>query len=61
MKIKILLNFHGKYSKNYFCEIDLFDFTSFFGLDFFKLSGPLCSSTKTKASDDGGVTKNIPK
>ena len=26
-----------------FREIDLFDFTSFFGLDFFKLSGaPLC-------------------
>ena len=34
MKIKILLNFHGKYSKNNFWEIDLFDFTSFFGLDF---------------------------
>ena len=25
-----------------FREIDLFDFTSFFGLDFFKFSGPLC-------------------
>ena len=23
------------------CEIDLFDFTSFFGLDVFKFSGPL--------------------
>ena len=28
--------------KNFFHEIDLFDFTSFFGLDFFKFSGPLC-------------------
>ena len=27
--------------KKKFCEIDLFDFTSFFGLDFFKFSGPL--------------------
>ena len=26
--------------KNFFREIDLFDFTSFFGLDFFKFSGP---------------------
>ena len=25
-----------------FCEIDLFDFTSFFGLDFLKFFGPLC-------------------
>ena len=24
------------------CEINLFDFTRFFGLDFFKFSGPLC-------------------
>ena len=28
MKIKNLLNFHGKYSKN-FREIDLFDFADF--------------------------------
>ena len=41
MKIKILLYFLGKYSKNFFREIDLFDFTSFFGLDFFKFSDPL--------------------
>ena len=27
--------------KKKFCEIDLFDFMSFFGLDFFKFSGPL--------------------
>ena len=27
--------------KKIFREIDLFDFTSFFGLDFFKISGPL--------------------
>ena len=33
MIIKILLNFR---------EIDLFDFTSFFGLDFFKFSALLC-------------------
>ena len=30
--------------KNLFREIDLFDFTSFFGLDFFKFSGPLWTS-----------------
>ena len=29
MKIKILLNFHGKYSNTFFHEIDSFDFTSF--------------------------------
>ena len=29
--------------KNFFLEIDLFDFTSFFGLDFLKFSGPLCN------------------
>ena len=28
--------------KKIFREIDLFDFTSFFGQDFFKFSGPLC-------------------
>ena len=28
--------------KNCLREIDLFDFTSFLGLDFFKFSGPLC-------------------
>ena len=28
-----------------FREIDLFDFTSFFSLDFFKFSGPLCKQT----------------
>ena len=28
--------------KNFFRGIDLFDFTSLFGLDFFELSGPLC-------------------
>ena len=28
--------------KKIFCEIDLFDFTSFFGLVFLKFSGPLC-------------------
>ena len=27
-------------------EIDLFDFTSFFGLDFFKFFGPLCIREK---------------
>ena len=48
MKIKILLNFHGKYSKNVFHEIDLFDFTTFVGLDFFKFSGSLWNFTKKK-------------
>ena len=27
-------------------EIELFDFTSFFGLDFFKFSGPLCKQKR---------------
>ena len=30
-----------------FGEMDLFDFTSFFGLEFFKFSGPLCNITHT--------------
>ena len=29
--------------KKIFCEIGLFDFTSFFDLDFVKFSGPLCN------------------
>ena len=33
---------NGFWSKNFFREIDLFDFTSFFGLDFLKFSGPRC-------------------
>ena len=32
---------NGICSNKFFVEIDLFDFTSFFGLDFFKFSGPL--------------------
>ena len=32
---------NGFWSKNFFREYDLFDFTSFFGLDFFKFSGSL--------------------
>ena len=31
-----------------FREIDLLDFTSFFGLDFFKFSGPLCDAWREK-------------
>ena len=31
-----------KFGQIFFREIYLFDFTSFFGLDFFKFSGPLC-------------------
>ena len=30
--------------KNCFHEIDLFDFATFFGRDFFKFSGPLCET-----------------
>ena len=30
----------------FFREIDLFDFTSFFGLDFFQFFGPLCCCLK---------------
>ena len=32
--------------KNFFCEIDLFDFMSIFGMDFFKFSGPLCDKSQ---------------
>ena len=35
------------FGQNIFREIDLFDFTSFFGLDFFKFSGPLCDGDPT--------------
>ena len=31
--------------KNFFREIYLFNFTRFFGLDFFKFSGPLCTGS----------------
>ena len=34
-----------EFGQKIFREIDLFDFTSFFGLDFFKFSGPLCISS----------------
>ena len=33
-----------EFGQKKFREIDLLDFTSFFGLDFFKFSGPLCVS-----------------
>ena len=29
-------------------EIDLFDFTSFFCMDFFKFSGPMCNKVRRK-------------
>ena len=32
-------------------ELDLFDFTSFFGLGFFKFSGPLCNECHFKMED----------
>ena len=35
-----------------FREIDLFDFTSFFGLDFFKFSGPLWTGQNGLSSID---------
>ena len=38
-----------EFSQNKICEIDLFDFTSFFGLDFFKFSGPLWAITCIKS------------
>ena len=31
-----------KFGQKFFREIDLFDLTSFLGLDFLKFSGPLC-------------------
>ena len=33
-----------EFGQKNFHEIDLFVFTSFFGLDFFKFSGPLCTT-----------------
>ena len=35
-----------EFGQKFFREIDLFDFTSSFGLDFFKFSGPLCLKAK---------------
>ena len=32
-----------KFGQTFFREIDLYDFMSFFSLDFFKFSGPLCT------------------
>ena len=32
-----------EFGQKIFLEIDLFDFMSFFGLDYFKFSGPLCN------------------
>ena len=40
-------NFYGKYSKKINREIDLFDVTSFFGLDFFKISDLCILCTET--------------
>ena len=37
-----------EFGKKKFCEIDLFDFTNFFGLDFFKFSGRLCDDESNK-------------
>ena len=37
-----------EFGQKKFHEIDLFDFTSFFGLDFFNFSSPLCTSTGSK-------------
>ena len=42
-----------KFSQKFFREIDLFDFTSFFGLDFFKFSGPLCINWRTTTRTSG--------
>ena len=36
-----------EFGQKIFREIDLFDFTSFFGLDFFKFSGPLWAGEKS--------------
>ena len=39
--------------KKFFPEIDLFDFTSFFGLDVFKFSGPLCIFSSFQCPSQG--------
>ena len=39
---------NGIWSKKIICEIDLFDFMSFLGLDFLKFSGPLWNTKGTK-------------
>ena len=38
--LKVKFNFYGKYVTKKIREIDLFDFTSFFRLDFFKIFWP---------------------
>ena len=50
---------NGIWSKKKIHEIDLFDFTRFFGLDFFKFSGPLWnSSSKLKNCKKRSNTEN---
>ena len=44
-----------KFGQKKFSEIDLFDFTSFFGLDIFKFSGPLCDILRVV----NGVVKGL--
>ena len=40
-----------EFGQKTFREIDLFDFTSLFGLDFFKFSAPLCDRQDTCEAD----------
>ena len=51
MKIKILLNFHGKYSNFFFREIDLFDFKSLFDLVVFNFLAHCESRNKSKSQN----------
>ena len=43
MKIKILLKFHGKSSKNFFHEVDLFDFMIFLAWNFLIFWPAVCT------------------
>ena len=45
--------------KKIFREIDLFDFTSFFGVDFFKFSGPLCLWENQMVSNVTGLGLDV--
>ena len=52
MKIKILLNFHGKYLKMVCREIDLLDFTSFLVWTFFNFLAHCGREMKMRAAEN---------
>ena len=52
MNIKMLLNFHGNYSKKIFREIDLLDFTSFLVWTFFNFLAHCGREMKMRAAEN---------